>query len=275
MPENDSQVELGLALLARARNPEAIGSATHLFGESADPRIQQTLREKYAWLSAEPRRRDSGCFQRCAVVRAMRGRATADDIAVLEQALWTVEIMGRFDSANELRAAALITLNEIDGHLASFHATRLLSDGHEMSGEPALTAARLLAYREELLPLYGMVVGGGGRSEVVAECLRGLTTLPDSLVVRLLDRYRQEKDETVVVGLFDLLLGHTSRGAYTQFIAEFLDKTQSLDLYRFVVNSIVATRDPTLLALLRREDGPAKDSSKGKVLAEALALMPA
>jgi hypothetical protein len=142
-----------------------------------------------------------------------------------------------------------------------------------MSGEPAVTAARLLAMREQLLPLYGIAAGGGGTAEVRAECLRGLIGLPVSLVLRLLDQYRDEKDNTVVVGLFDLVLGHASRSAFADFVGSFLDRTQSIDLYRFVVNSIVASRDPVLIDLLRRPDGPGETSPKGIVLREALGLM--
>jgi hypothetical protein len=268
----DAQVELGLVLLERARNPEAIASAVGMLGESADPRIRQVIAQKYATLNAEPRRRDSGCFQRTALVRALRGRATPDDNALLETALWTIEIIGRFDAATDLRTAALVTLNDVDGALASFHAVRLLSDAHEMSGEPAVTAARLLTMREQFLPLYGLVANGGGTPEVRAECLRGLTGLPVSLVTHLLEQYRDEKDNSVVVGLFDLLLGHPSRAEFAGFIASFLDRTQSIDLYRFVVNSIVANRDPVLNALLRRPAGPAEKSPKGQVLRDALEL---
>lgn len=269
----DSQIDLGLALLGRARNPEAIGSAAGMFGDSVDPRINRAIGVKYAWLNAEPRRRDSGCFQRSALVRALRGRASGEDVPLLEQALWTVEILNRWDSANELRAAALVTLNEVDGRLASFQATRLLTDAHEMSSEPALTAARLLAQCQELLPLYALVLGDGP-PEVIAECLRGLSTLPESLLRRLLERYRQEKDDVVIVGVFDLLMAHDCRPALVDVVAGFLDGSQSLDLYRFFVNAIVASRDPVLVGLLRRSDSPASDSPKGKLLAEALALIP-
>jgi hypothetical protein len=275
MADRDAQAELGLVLLNRAGNPEAIATAVGMLGDTADPRIRQAIAQKYATLNAQPRRRDSGCFQRTALVRALRGRATSDDVALLETALWTKEIIGRFDAATDLRAAALVTLNDFDGALAAYHAVRLLSDAHEMSGEPAVTAARLLAMREQFLPLYGLVASGGGTPEVRAESLRGLTTLPVSLVTRLLEQYHDEEDSSVVVGLFDLLLAHPSRGSFAEFIASYLDRTTSIDLYRFVVNSIVASRDAALSALLRRPDGPGENSPKGKVLREALELVSA
>src|ERR1700687_5109803 len=80
-----------------------------MLGDSAAPGIRRVITQKYEPLNAEPRRRDSGCFQRTALVRALRGRATPDDLELLETALWTVEIIGRFDAASELRAAALVT----------------------------------------------------------------------------------------------------------------------------------------------------------------------
>ena len=93
-------------------------------------------------------------------------------------------------------------------------------------------------------------------------------------MTRLLEGYRDDKDATVMVGLFDLLLGHPSRSAFAGFIESFLDRTQSIDLYRFVVNSMVASRDPTLIALLRRPDEAGEHGPKGTVLREALRLMP-
>src|SRR2546430_4734414 len=210
MADKDTQVELGMVLLGRAKNPEALASAVGMLGDSADPRIRQVIAQKYEWVNAEPRRRDSGCFQRTALVRALRGRAATDDVGLLETALWTIEIIGRFDAASELRAAALVTLNDLDGSLAWFEAVRLLSDAHEMSGEPAVTAARLLAMREQLLPLHGLVANGGGTSDVRAESLRGLTGPPGLLVAPPPQQYPDEKDPPLTVGGFDPGLCHPS-----------------------------------------------------------------
>src|ERR1700694_331707 len=108
MADQDAQVELGLVLLGRARNPEAIASAVGMLGNSADPRVRPGIGPKDGARTAEPRRRDSGCFQRTALVRALRGRGTSADVGVLETALWTTEIIGRFDAGTDLRAAALV-----------------------------------------------------------------------------------------------------------------------------------------------------------------------
>ncbi len=44
-------MELGLVLLGRAGNPEAIATAVGTLGESDDPRIRQVIAQKYAALS--------------------------------------------------------------------------------------------------------------------------------------------------------------------------------------------------------------------------------
>jgi hypothetical protein len=263
------EVDLGITLLKRAGNPEAIAAAVQMLRDSRDPRIREVITEKYRSLN---RRRDSGCFQRSALLRALRGRANAQDVELLEAALWTHEIVGEFDVATELRGAALLALNEVDERLASFHAARMLTDGHPMSGEPAVTAARLLAGQGELLPLYQAALSPDTAPEVRGECLRALVDMPASLLRRLLEQYSDSRDDATLVGLIDLLLSRPDRAAFGDFISSMLDKTQSLDLYRFAVTSIVASRDHALVDLLRQSDAASSETPKGKVLKQALRL---
>jgi hypothetical protein len=142
MPEKDPQVELGLVLLGRARNPEAIASAVGMLGQSDDPRIRTVIADRYAILGADPRRRDSGCFQRTALIRALRGHATRDELRLLEAGVWTHEFAGRDDVAGALRRSALLALNDVDEALAAFHAVRMLGDAHPRAGADGRQAAR-------------------------------------------------------------------------------------------------------------------------------------
>jgi len=66
--------------------------------------------------------------------------------------------------------------------------------------------------------------------------------------------------------------GTDAAGSHKQ-CAGFLDRTQSIDLYRFAVNSIIATREPALIDILRRPDGPGESSPKGTVHSEGLAWL--
>jgi hypothetical protein len=54
MTDRDQQVELGMVLLGRAKNPEAIASAVGMLGNNAEPRIRQVIAQKYETLNAEP-----------------------------------------------------------------------------------------------------------------------------------------------------------------------------------------------------------------------------
>src|SRR5262249_34190814 len=143
---------------------------------------------------------------------------------------------GPSEVAAELRAVALVTLNELDGTLAGFHAVHLLTDKHtsSMSGEPAVTAARVLAAQAESLALYLYVLRhDSGISEVFGECLRGLTALPRALLVPLVERYIDSRDEIVLLGLFDLLLAREADDSFHELILEFLATTRLYNIYRY------------------------------------------
>ena len=133
---------------------------------------------------------------------------------VLAHAASTVERMPPTfrDEATGLRAAALIVLNEVDETLAAFHATRLLVDefADPMSGEPSVTAARVLASQDNLLPLYLLVSQAAPpvSPDALSECLRSLTSLPVGLLPALVERYSGTTSAAVLAGLYDLLVSH-------------------------------------------------------------------
>ncbi|NPV09765.1 MAG: hypothetical protein HPY83_17620 [Anaerolineae bacterium] len=232
----------------------------------------------YHYYASDPYRRDSGAYVRSAILQAWRPLARADDVPLLERALLTYEFPppGRTEGAASLRAAALVTLSDLEPGLAAYHAVRLLADKHNsaMSGEPGVTAARVLASQGEMLPLYACAVAPTGvRVEVVSECLRSLVRMPGSLLPALVEQYQRTSDEIVLVGLFDLILGHEDGAKQTPFLLSFLQETHLHDAYRYLVTVIVAGRHAHLLsdliALARHES----DRLKRRALAEALSLL--
>lgn len=230
-----SPLDIGLALLRDAKNPEALAVALEALPSTADARVRPAFLNKYTDYAAHSGRADPGGFQRTLLLKAWRPWATLDDIAVLESALWTFEFLppGPSEVAGNLRGAALVNLNDLDQRLAAFHAVRLLGDQHtSTSGEPAVTAARVLAQQQQGLPLYERALEGRGHSEVLAESLRGLSEMPLSLVLRLLGDYRETRDEIVLLGLFDMLLAHPQRTSLTGYVRDFLGTTTLIDVYR-------------------------------------------
>lgn len=248
------------------------------FADDAAPDEHALLGTLYAYYDTDPYKRDTGAYVRAAILRALRPVVRSADTPLLEHALLTYEFPppGRVEGAAHLRAAALLTLIEVDPTLAGYHAARLLGDEYNspMSGEPGVTAVRVLAAQEQWLPLYSCITGAGaGRSEVVSECLRSLAALPPSLLPPLVERYRETDDELVLVGLFDLILAHEAGAAQAEFIGRFLRETDLRDAYRYLATVIVAGRHehllPEVIALAKVE----RDRLKAKALHEALSLM--
>ncbi len=240
-----------------------------------DRALLATLYDHY---DADPYKRDTGAYVRAAVLRALRPVVRSADTPLLERALLTYEFPppGRVEGAAHLRAAALLALIEVDPGLAAFHAARLLGDVYNspMSGEPGLTAARVLAAQEQWLPLYACLTGPeGARSEVLSECLRSLTSLPPALLPPLVERYQESEDELVLVGLFDLILAHESGPGQAEFVVGFLRETHLHDAYRYLATVIVARRHPHFLPEVMALAKTERDRRKAKALYEALSLL--
>lgn len=259
-------LEAALAVLERAPNGAL----------PADARA--ALRDLYERLDANGPRDDAGGTLRAAIVRLLRRLARPADADLFERAALTFEFQppGREEVTAMLRATALAALNALDDDLGASYAARLLVDAYTspMSGEPALTAARVLAAQGQWLPLYAYAAGDGRRQpEVLSECLRALTRLPAPLLADLVDRYIEGDDELALVGLFDLLFDHPDGEAHAARLAAFLGETRHYGAHRYLCALIVARRSevllPALIALAEEE----RDPHKWESLAEALSLL--
>jgi hypothetical protein len=258
---------------------DVLSEAAGVLAEADDPRLRRTLVERYQALAQEPAD-DRGCALRTAIVRALRHVAQPADAPVLEHAAMTYEFMkpGRREVAGDLRRAALLCLHDVEPERAACHAVRLLTDDQrQLSGEPALTAARILRDQGYALPLYECVLRHPDcGAEVLAECLASLTSLPIQLVSELFMRLGTDgSDPQVLVALFDLVFAHPERQALLAQLHAFLRTTAQVDIYAFVVTSIAALRSDPLVAVLdelaREPQGAAR---KQEALGQALALLP-
>ena len=142
-----------------------------------------------------------------------------------------------------------------------------------MSGEPALTAVRVLAAGGNELPLHAYVFAGEGTlSEVTAECLRNLVLIPDTLLQPIIDTFIGSKEQIVLLGLFDLLLNHASRDEFTELILTFLSKTTLVEIFRFVVSELVAQGDELILEELATMANFETNRDKEEILRQALKI---
>jgi hypothetical protein len=194
-----------------------------------------------------------------------------DDLPILRQGLVSYQAVGMYDVTAELRVAALVTLNDLDPDLAALYAARFLHDPRNSnSGEPALTSIRLLGAHQATPALVAFAAWPGGNGELVGEALRNLVDLPAEMVAFLIDAYLESSDEQVLLGLFDLLLGHPERARWRGVIEDFLRTTRMLDLYGLVVMQIVVTRDEALIGMLRELREEANDRVRYELLSQAL-----
>jgi len=265
-----------------ARVRELVGAALRVLTNVPTPEARPTLLDLYARYAARGETLDPGAYLRAATLEALRPALQPDDVPLLTAAVTTYEFLPpQFqEEAVPLRATALIGLNELDDQAARFHAVRLLADEYTepMSGEPALTAVRVLGTQGETLPLYYYVMQPAAQTlpELAAECLRNLIDLPAEFVPALVERYGESSHDVVLAGLFDLLLDHAEGPLEQDYLHDFWRSTQQYDAYRYLMMAIVsrtaAGRQMELSALLayaRQEE----DAEKQWILIEALSLL--
>lgn len=273
------QAAFALELVQSERDRQILGAALAVLVEMPDFATRPVLLERYQYYAADGPRRDAGADLRTALLRALRPIARLDDREMLEKAALTYEQMpSRHDAEGGLlRSVALTVLNDLDEALAGYYAVKMLVDKvtSEMSGEPALTAARVLAAQGNFLPLYQYLLleESFAHPEVAATCLRSLEHLPDRILAHLVARFRHSASEVILLGLFDLLLAHPSGPNFSEVLIDFLKTATSFELYRYVVLALITSGKPkfqtALLALAERE----KDRLKQAILVEMLPLM--
>src|SRR5262245_35031086 len=184
--EPAAQAALAQTILATEKDVQAVRAAVEVLKAHPTPAARQVLRERFEHYAADGVRRDAGAYLRSAILQALRPIALPDDTPLLEQAATTYEFLppGRSEEGALLRSAALLTLDAVDPARATLHCIRLLADPHtsRLSGEPAVTAVRVLAAEGNTGPLYYYALHQQGpQSDVLSECLKSLAGLPQSL----------------------------------------------------------------------------------------------
>ena len=163
------QAALARGLVARTPSPQVLRAALDVMATAPPDELHETLVQRYQVLDADPIHRDAGGYLRALLLDALRPVALPSDLPLLERAVTTYEVLPTSpeDVTGPLRAAALVILAAQDDLLAGYHAVRLLFDMRTaaMSGEPAATAARVLAALGHPLPLYGFVMRGADAME--------------------------------------------------------------------------------------------------------------
>jgi hypothetical protein len=256
----DAQSDFAVSLLRPRQKRDVLLAALKVLAKHPNPAAREPIRQLFEHFSADGRKRDPGAFTRRAVLDAWRPVALPADVPLILQAVNTYEFLppGFKEDAILLRTGALLILNELDDTLAGFQATRLLVDGFSdpMSGEPALTAVRVLASQEQTLPLYlyAMQANDAALPEVVSECLRSLTHAPAALIPGIIARHGKAESAIIRIGLCDLLISHEAgpqaplMPQAVDYLTDSLTTMRDLAAYRYLVIAMLTSRRPELTA---------------------------
>ncbi len=262
--KNIDSTAAALTILGRKSSYQAAEQAVRYLIENPDAAAHDALVETYNRYDAGGGRDGMGEL-RALVLTALRPIATRADIPLLERALMTYKIVNapfNPDYMVGLRAAALYALNQIDDERASYHAVRLLVDPYasKTSGEPALTAVRVLAAQQNGLALYQFALGielegfhGQVAAEVLSDCIAHLHLLPLPLLEQIVARYGATEDEIVMLGVLDLLVKVRPYSHLLSKMQHFIHETQNVDLFRYFLHIVAANRDGELVRLLLPE----------------------
>ncbi len=276
--EPEAQAAYAHELVASSRHAEAVRAAAKVLAAQPLPAARPAILERFRYLGADPNRRDQGAHVRGALLKALQPVSRLEDVPLLEAAAMTYEVLPTSpeDVTGSLRATALLILAALDGELASYHAVRLLHDPRAaaMSGEPAVTAAGVLAAQQQIRVLYGYVTSSGRLvPEAVSECLRHLVDLPTTLLADVVARWSAGDDPMAWVGLIDLLLAHPAGFDHAGTVGGFLATTELLDAYRYAILALVASRDERWMALATAADAKEQDPAKRLILDDAFAAV--
>lgn len=272
----DRQAACAIALLQPGARHDVLLAVLRVLAEHPSVEAHEPLLAVYRHLASDGTKRDPGAYVRSAALNALRPILLISDTPLLLQAVDTFEYLppGFGEEASALRAAALLALNELNDETTSYYAARFLIDGQmaQMSGEPALTAVRVLASRNELVPLYQYVMQSTGLivADVSSECLRHLTALPVSLLPGVVTAVDIRSSPIESVGLFDLLIGHESGPQMLDYIAAYLSNPHDLDVYRYLILTALTARRDELTCLLCEAAQDDFDERRRDILIEAL-----
>jgi hypothetical protein len=278
---------LAVTILEGAHSKDVLMAALKVLAEHPIDAARPVLRTLYERYSRDKGKHDQGGYFRRAVLDAARMVTRPADAGWLAQACETYEFWPPdfAEDAVLIRATALAALVEVDDEQARYHAARLLVDPYtaRMTGEPAVSAARALGALGEMLPLYLVACQNMPYDraasvttvfpEVTAECLRQLTSLPASMVERLLAHYTATTSSIIRMGLFDLLLNHRDGPLGRTYLMRFLDETTDSDIYRYLAMSIVLAGHDGPLDDLRQTAYRERRRAKQEVLLEAAAIL--
>lgn len=271
---SDERVPYALQLIARESSVTLLSVALEVLeGHTLPTEARGAFVHCYRQLAEHAPKRDIDGKMRAKIITLLASQA-GDELLIAAVNSYGFS-HGRQEVAGGLRATALVHLDVSDPDTAAWYAIKLLHDARytsSMSGEPALTAARVLFAQERLQAIYGYLLSAPQPfiPEVIGECLRALSGLSRPLLEPLIERYRQA-DDTAVAALVDLLMAHTERDQFMPIIQELLEAADDA-LYQFITTALITSGSAVYQKLLLDLAHQPLSPGQREVLREVYAL---
>lgn len=204
-----------------------------------------------------------------------------DDIDIYRKGVVTYHRQPVSDTAQNLRAAALVGLARVDQALACTYAVKLLGepDTSQLNCEPSMTAVRVLERFGRVLPVYQFLLLRGedflrdAQGEVVGLAFESLgADFPVAAYRSLAEHFIALDAPAACSGIINYITMHRVAELYPM-LHHIASETRHDDLHRYAVIMLAAARVPALTEMLYRL---AKLSPAGRVanFVEAVELTP-
>lgn len=245
--------EFALEVLAGEASPELVKLALESLGEQVRPADGDVIRDVYHYFDAEGPKRDPSGPVRVEALRALWYLRSRDDLDLAFEASRKVERTLNGDG-EVIRAAGLALLGVLDPGHAAYAASLVVAnhDANKFSGEPMLTAIRLLASIGETRLLFVLAANPppGVPSEAVAEAIRSLASVPEEYLAPVLAGVLASEDEAVFVGTVDLVIQLPPSQMALKTVSALLNAAPQPEFYEFLVSSVVASRRQELITIV-------------------------
>jgi hypothetical protein len=256
-----AELQHALRLLSSTRRAELDHALALL--ERDDLREQLTaehrpaLRARLLALMDGPPAVDKAGLLREKLTRLLARIALPDDRDLFIRAATTYYIQPVEDVAQNLRAAGLIGLAEIDSELACLYAVMLLGEAHtsRFNGEPSVTAVEVLERFSQPLLLFQFILAAGRvydprQGEAIARAFESLPTdWPAAALQNAASAYI-EKDYAVPCTGFINAAVKRDEDALHDLVDDLLTRTTDTDLHRYGTVMLATSRKPTLVERL-------------------------
>jgi hypothetical protein len=276
--DGERALTVAIEIVAGERSHRALEPALRLLEEDPPLEARQPLRQRFFDLAEDGLHRDVDCELRAAIIRALRSLDSRADEDVAEAGLGTVQPTppSMKDVAQPLRAESLLLLAQSAPERADYWAAELLSDPHlsEFSGEPAVTAIRLLDRRGQRLPIWALARRPGLQVDALSQAFASLRDAPRDLQLTALREHLaaataqgEAGEPTALVAAEAIVLNGLEDGF--PLVLDLLRQAPNLNLFRYLAMQALRSDAPGLrraVADLR----PVVDSARADALRDLL-----